>query len=363
MGAHASRVYIWAEDGPHFADQPHLSRDGLALTDKHLAHGYLSSMRSMLLSRVRLQPAFDSNGNFLDTISQNPSRHDSMHSVNPATANAKRLDACFKSPPSHFLSAWEDEFHVVEYSSSGLLERFCDIRIIPAAGLLTVVAMLLTPGGQLPEHCPRHSWHTHILWAMLALSPPLVLALESQIMLAFIQKLQREHLSRLYNFLVCLVVVFLWLTVMHLGLEREVTRIVSGGEFSNISGRCTQIRHVTVLTNFSSLPPSRTCVDHDPRKTVLSWPFLHASGCETLLVDSTYPRILEILFLFPLMRCHWMAAATSTAITGIFLFFASVFTGSYGRHLWYRLAMHMCMGCASGLNMSEVCIPKRVCHM
>jgi hypothetical protein len=72
--------------------------------------------------------------------------------------------------------------------------------------------------------------------------------------------------------------------------------------------------------------------------------FLQTIGCETLVVDSTFPRSIEMLFLFMFLRCNWRTVLVGNMLTATVLIFANVATGSWGWHTWCRAALHVLVG-------------------
>jgi hypothetical protein len=150
---------------------------------------------------------------------------------------------------------------------------------------------------------------------------------------------------RQYPTLVAMWVISLYFGVLWMGIVREFTRAAGGGLTNEaLSGACTRTSHVSVTTDFSTLLPTRTCIDRNPTLTVTKWPFLQSIGCATLVVDCTYPRNLALLFIFIVMRCSWRAALMGTVMTAAMLIVALVATGSWGWHAWCWASLHLLVG-------------------
>ena len=82
---------------------------------------------------------------------------------------------------------------------------------------------------------------------------------------------------RLYPTLVTAWVVSLHIGVLWLGFVRELTRAAGGGVTNaTLEGPCARTSHISVTTDFSTLLPTRTCIDRNPKLTLTDWPFIQA---------------------------------------------------------------------------------------
>jgi hypothetical protein len=99
------------------------------------------------------------------------------------------------------------------------------------------------------------------------------------------------------------------------------------------------------LYNYSALRlPSRTCVDLDQLRTVTEWPFLNSLGCETLLLDVSFPRFLEVTFIMYFCRCSWKMTLLSVIIANLLLVVHCCAVGTYGWHVLCHCLLHLCVG-------------------
>ena len=174
----------------------------------------------------------------------------------------------------------------------------------------------------------------------LLLSPMLAIMACSLVLRLCIRYMSKATRVRLYPTLVATWVITLYLGVLWVGIVREFTE--------------KEFRPVSVTTDFSTLLPTRTCIDRNPMLTVTKWPFLHSNGCATLTVDPvqalawlggvTFPRNMQLLFIFFFMRCSWRAALVGTVITAAMLIVALVAAGSSGWHAWCWASLHLLVG-------------------
>jgi len=179
----------------------------------------------------------------------------------------------------------------------------------------------------------------------LVLTPWLAILAWSLVLWLCIRYMSKATRVRLYPTLVATWVIMLYFGVLWLGIVREFTRAAGGGLTNEaLPGACARTSHVSVTTDFSTLLPTRTCIDRNPKLTVTKWPFIHSIGCATLVVDCTYPRNLALLFIFMVMRCSWRAALMGTVITAAMLIVALVATGSWGWHTWCWAGLHSLVG-------------------
>jgi hypothetical protein len=82
---------------------------------------------------------------------------------------------------------------------------------------------------------------------------------------------------RLYPTLLTAWVVSLHTSMLWLGFVRELTRAAGGGVTNaTLEGPCAHTSHVSVTTDFSTLLPTRTCIDRNPKLTLTEWPFIQA---------------------------------------------------------------------------------------
>ena len=300
----------------------HIFRDSAAITPSHIAFEHLSNLRGTHCLGAR---AIDKDGNFLG------SRH-RLGAAGPARGHEPRAHG------EKFMPWWEDEFLETEYK----MDVFP--KWLLGAGLfifLPTLSMIWTPVGSLPEDCPADSWsakgkvHRALLW-----TPWFAIVLLSLVLRAYLPYMPRDTKVRLYPTMVVAWTISLYFAILWLGIVRELTRAAGGG-FTNetLLGKCAHTRHVSVTTNFSTLVPTRTCIDRDPKRTVKEWPFLYSVGCAAQLVDCTFSRNLEVLFIFIFMRCHWRTAFLGNVITAAMLIFANMATGHYGMHMWCHAAL------------------------
>jgi class 3 adenylate cyclase len=82
-------------------------------------------------------------------------------------------------------------------------------------------------------------------------------------------------------------------------------------------------------------------------KTVTELPFdiFNINSCETLVLDSTFSRQIELLFGFFLMRCSWQTTIVGVMITNLILLSACLAVGTYGWQVIYHCLLHLGVGC------------------
>jgi len=275
-----------------------LSQHAAALTSQHIAFGYLNGMQS---PGGLCQDAIDRQGNFnaqadrREEAARGPARRES------ALARAKPVE---EATPNQFLPLWEQEWVEIEYDPAFLrLWLLCSGIIIT---IVTLAAVLAAPGSQ-PEDCSAGSLFVRgTMNRALAYLPLFCIAGMLILMRSSIKGTTSERLMSMYPACVIIWVVALNGTMLSLGLMREASRDLAQGqlhESASPDSLCSKASHVSVYTNFSSFPPTRTCVDRDPVLTISEWPFPQSVGCGTLLVDATFPRYAEHLCVSDINTC------------------------------------------------------------
>ena len=255
---------------PHeSAGEHHIRQYVASTTPSHAAFQYLADMRS---SRGLREHVIDRYGNFVGTSRDEEGRKETV-SI------------------SEFMPRWEKEWLEVEYNPL-LLQRWLllggHLILVPSIG-----SIVATPGN-VPEDCFAGNWFVNgILYRTLAYMPSAIGGPLCFLLRFIISRMRRDTLVSLYPSLVITWVLTVYMCVVALGILRELMRDLIGGhawELAPPSSLCAQAAHVSVLTNFSTFPPSRTCLDRDPVRTVTAWPFVHSVGCGSMLLDATFPR-------------------------------------------------------------------------
>ena len=247
-----------------------------------------------------------------------------------------------KSPSQNFRPEWEDEFLEMEFKMD-MFGRVLPLLVV-VIGVFSFLHALTKVGSQ-PEDCPANSWFSRgTLYRMVGwwVIPSALCAFMILLRSIAVTRLSRAKLLRWYPKLVLAWIVCCWMGAYYVMLAREVTR-ANGDGLTSTAGRCSRTRHVSVTTNFSTFPPRRTCIDQNQRLTVLAWPFLQSTGCEVLVPDSTFPRNLEILYMFPFMRSTWRTALDGTIITFCFMLAGCLAFGTVTWNLLYCVFIHWCV--------------------
>jgi hypothetical protein len=198
--------------------------------------------------------------------------------------------------------------------------------------------------GSQPEHCPVNSPFRFGVYGRLLVGLPCIMLVSTsavvRLSLPYIPKKKR---TKLYPTLV-----LVWATALHavfvyIGLSRELIRGLGGPPVAE--GMCAQISHIEVHIDYrSGWFPTRTCIDHDPRKTVREWPFVTHSGCESMIPDATIPRAIEFAFALCYLRCTARTALTFVLVSTSILALACV--ASCGLVWWLvpPLSLHLLCG-------------------
>jgi hypothetical protein len=316
-------------DGEHPTHGHHITQRGAA-TPAHAGFYYLANMRAFGGSRH----VIDRDGNFVgDSCREERDRRKSVVHVD-ADVSA--------SAWSHF---WEREWLEAEYHPA-MLRKWMLISSVLIA-LATLTTAMASPGNN-PEDCFADSLSIRGPLHRAAFYSPYFLLCGLLMLTRYaIGRLSPTRFVSCFPTLVVGWVVALNFSCFSLGILREMMRDMSGGKHWAHSPRdslCARAAHVSVMTNFSTFPPTRTCLDRDPVGTVASWPFMHQVGCASLLLDATFPRNVEMLFVFYLMRSAWHTAIAGTVISVVVLVSVSIVMGQLGPQLAYFALLQTSVG-------------------
>lgn len=334
----------------------HIDKDQCSITVSHMAYEYLRAMRV----RGIATNVIDAMGNFVDRSLVSSSdlhgrtpRHDPRedathaqreHASDLTQKHTSKLVSILPWPTN-----WEKEFWILE-TPKIIFDKWVNFLIIIT--LFNFLGLVHAPIGSAPEHCPADNWvSSGTLWTLLLYCPLFIPVVVSLLIRRFVRNMSSDRLSYLYPVLVVIWHFSFYWATMYVPLLREVMRIRGGHGVPRIEGRCARTAHVTVTANYSNGSlwwlPKRTCIDRNQLKTVLEWPFPFGPGCESMAFDSSFPRHLEMLFLFPFLRCSWKTTAVGTLLTGAVVGFTALATGLHGRQLCYILLLHSCVGCVT----------------
>ena len=281
---------------------PHIHGDIASLTPSHMAFEHLRNMRGTLGTNV-----IDRQGNFARTLAplQGP--------ADAKDKNAAHQLGAQQSKDTDFMPWWEEEYRAVEWRPDFFTKWLMCASII---SIQAYVSIINEKQGSLLEHCPvRSSVGRSLRERALAWWPTPILIAASLSMRWVLLRIPERTVPRIYNWLVVTWCIMLWLCMLHAQYLKEV----AVGQPTVLQGQCALTSHIHVTVNYSSFLPVRTCVDKDPKRTVTAWPFINNVGCGTNLVDSTYPRILEVSFLFVFLRCTWRSALVGVLVQGVLL--------------------------------------------
>ena len=305
-----------------------------ATTNNHFAFNYLATMRSSFGIRHHV---IDRNGNFK-----------ALHANFPNSSCSQQDVVHADTSWGHAMQTWEDEWKDCEYNSS-LLQKW----LLCSSGFvfLSTLATALTPPGNNPEDCFAGSF-TVRGYRWFAYSPFFLIPALLLLARFAIGRIPEGKIASMYPALLIFWVVVLNFCTLMLGIFREVTRDLGAGQMwegAPANSLCAKTAHVSVITNFSVFPPTRICIDRDPVRTVTEWPFVHSVGCGSFMLDATFPRNIEILLVFYLMRSNWRTALMGTSVTLVLLVSISLALGQPGRQLFYFAALHTCVGCVTAV--------------
>ena len=266
------------------------SQQAAALKPQHVALGYLNGMQS---PGGLCQNAIDRQGNFQAQAGRRKEAARGGARRESALAQGGPVE---EATPNQFLPFWEQEWLEMEYDPAFL--RLCLLCSGILIAIVTLAAVLAAPGSQ-PEDCSAGSLFVRgKMNRALAYSPLFCIAGMLILMRSFIKRTTPERFVSMYPACVIIWVVALNGSMLSLGLMREASRDFAQGQLHESASPdtlCSKASHVSVYTNFSSFPPTRTCIDRDPVLTISEWPFPQSVGCGTLLVDATFPRYAERL--------------------------------------------------------------------
>jgi len=355
QGRRRSNIGQWLEflSGRSSRKHPavrHVHPDGNITTD-HTAFSHCQAMKCPTAH------AFDRYGNFVDPSAERAARdrrHSSVFStckdcVETLARSAGSLSASSAArssleDPLRFFP-WEDEFQSLEIQEA-VFEKWVFSLIVVL--VLNLVGLFAAPIGSTPEHCDTDWGSRSRLWKIFFYSPTIIAAGLSYWLLQFVQSLERNRLQSMYPRLAMCWFMLLYGASVYIGLQRELVRIWGGEGRTSIEGKCGQAAHISVAVNYAAWRlPTRTCTDSNPLKTLEEWPFAFGWGCDSMLVDSTFARCLEVLYVFIWLRCSWKTAATGAVLSGLGLAFFGLATGFNGRHLVYSLLLHSSVGCVA----------------
>ena len=303
------------------AASPHIHRSKGSINSNHIAYEYLHATRDRDIG-IR---AIDDDGNFVKRSDTSPWRSDPANKQRAKRSTLHLGDG----DEDTFAPWWEQEFLEMEYRFDVFAKWLSYAFFI---GLQASISWIMAPLGSMPEHCPVNSWFAgDSFHRFLATLPHIVINSASLVLRIIVMHVPEGRRVVLYPKLVLCWVICLFSTYSYVGGVRELARGLGGP--SRLEGLCGRTSHVEIHLDYSTWIPTRTCVDHDQRRTVTQWPFVMSAGCDSMLPDATIPRAIEFQFVFYFMRCSWRTALTGTAITSTLLVLAAYAVGGSGRSL------------------------------
>ena len=235
-----------------------------------------------------------------------------------------------------FMPWWNDEFLNLEYSLDIFPKYLLCVFVMV---LLTVFGDFMKPPSQkdcLDKELVVFSITGPEMWNPIGWSL-FNLGLRHYMLYVIIPTWPAERKRKLYPVLVIIMVTcssFMVLYVDGLLGDRPID-----------DDTCNRIAQVSSGTNYTAWSlPQRWCVDTNPRKTILEWPYAQSIGCDSTFLATTFPRYIEIQFLYTFLRVHWQTAVTGALIKVFALVVVLIGTGSYGWHMVYGAGLHLMMG-------------------